>query len=302
MVEPFFRVIVELGYDRSIPPWQPTPARLIPTLDPAKVTVDLVNAIGEGINNVAAIIGLPPLLSIPAARPEITTADVSGQTAMRQQATQTDEMTTRQQATDTDPTAMRQQATGTDETTMQHEATDSDQTTTGQQRIDIDETAMRQRATQTDEMTTRQQARRQQGSKTDEMTTRQQATRQQGSQTDEMTTRQHGSGTDQTTRQQGSGTDQRTTPTVSTSEPWKRAGRHETSRDVVRGSLGEYGPQMRGRQHSGDTDAPTTQTPAAEDDPTTMGTLSPRSSAVGSSPTASRLAATPRVPKQPSAD
>ena len=34
VVEPFFRVIVELGYDRTIPPWEPTPARLIPTLNP----------------------------------------------------------------------------------------------------------------------------------------------------------------------------------------------------------------------------------------------------------------------------
>ena len=33
--EPFFRVIVELGYDRSIPPWVPTPARLIPPFNPA---------------------------------------------------------------------------------------------------------------------------------------------------------------------------------------------------------------------------------------------------------------------------
>jgi hypothetical protein len=64
--EPFFRVIVELGYDRSIRPWEPTPARLIPTLDPGKVATDLVNAIGEGINNALAIIGLPPLLRIPA--------------------------------------------------------------------------------------------------------------------------------------------------------------------------------------------------------------------------------------------
>ena len=53
VVEPFFRVLVELGYDRSIPPWEPTPARLIPPLDPATVTTDLVNAIGEGINNAA---------------------------------------------------------------------------------------------------------------------------------------------------------------------------------------------------------------------------------------------------------
>ena len=30
VVEPFFRVLVELGYDRSIPPWEPTQARLIP--------------------------------------------------------------------------------------------------------------------------------------------------------------------------------------------------------------------------------------------------------------------------------
>ena len=51
---------MELGYDRSIPPWEPTPARLIPTLNPAKVAGDLVNAIGEGINNAAALIGSPP--------------------------------------------------------------------------------------------------------------------------------------------------------------------------------------------------------------------------------------------------
>ena len=66
VVEPFFRVIVELGYDRSIPPWEPTPARLIPPLNPAKVAADLVNAIGEGINNAAALIGAPAPLSIPA--------------------------------------------------------------------------------------------------------------------------------------------------------------------------------------------------------------------------------------------
>ena len=41
VVEPFFREVVELGYDRSIPPWEPTPARLIPTHDPATVAADL---------------------------------------------------------------------------------------------------------------------------------------------------------------------------------------------------------------------------------------------------------------------
>lgn len=56
-IEPFFRVIVELGYDRTIKPWEPAPARLVPTLDPAKVTADLVNAIGEGTNNAMALVG-----------------------------------------------------------------------------------------------------------------------------------------------------------------------------------------------------------------------------------------------------
>ena len=64
--EPVFKVIVDLGYDRTIPPGEPTPARLIPPLDPATVATDLVNAIGEGVNNAAALIGSPASLSIPA--------------------------------------------------------------------------------------------------------------------------------------------------------------------------------------------------------------------------------------------
>jgi hypothetical protein len=66
LVEPFFKVLVELGYDRSIPPGEPTPARLIPPLNPATVTADLVNAIGEGVNNAAALFGRPVPLSSPA--------------------------------------------------------------------------------------------------------------------------------------------------------------------------------------------------------------------------------------------
>ena len=66
VVEPVFRVIVELGYDRSIPPWEPTPARLILMHDPATVAPDLVDAVGEGINNALALTGSPPPLKIPA--------------------------------------------------------------------------------------------------------------------------------------------------------------------------------------------------------------------------------------------
>jgi PE-PPE domain len=57
--EPVTKVIVELGYDRSIPPGEPTPARLIPPINPMKVTGDLVDAVGEGANNAAALIGAP---------------------------------------------------------------------------------------------------------------------------------------------------------------------------------------------------------------------------------------------------
>jgi hypothetical protein len=86
VVEPFFRVIVELGYDRTIPPWEPTPARLIPIHDPATVAGDLVNAVGEGITNAAALIGAPPPLSIPAAPPAVTHDDLeTSQTTVRRE-------------------------------------------------------------------------------------------------------------------------------------------------------------------------------------------------------------------------
>ena len=75
VVEPFFRVLVEAGYDRTIAPWQPTPARLIPPLDPAKLITDLGNAIGEGVTNAAALIGAPAALHIPAPATLATPAD-----------------------------------------------------------------------------------------------------------------------------------------------------------------------------------------------------------------------------------
>lgn len=65
IVEPFFRVLVELGYDRSIPPWQPTQARLIPRLDPVEVITDLANAVGEGVNNALAVVGASPAVPTP---------------------------------------------------------------------------------------------------------------------------------------------------------------------------------------------------------------------------------------------
>lgn len=80
--EPFFRVLVELGYDRSIPAWEPTPARLIPRINLVKLATYLVYAIGEGINNALALVGLPPLLKLPApvkhAAPTIAAVEAEG--------------------------------------------------------------------------------------------------------------------------------------------------------------------------------------------------------------------------------
>jgi PE-PPE domain len=77
IVEPFVKVIVDLGYDRSIPPWEPTPARLIPSLDMATMATDLVNATGEGITNALAAVGVPSQPKPPALSPSESAADIA---------------------------------------------------------------------------------------------------------------------------------------------------------------------------------------------------------------------------------
>ncbi len=72
IVEPFFRVLVELGYDRTIPAWEPAPARFTPPpLDLGKLATNLVGAIGEGIDNAFALFDPPtptPLKELAPAR------------------------------------------------------------------------------------------------------------------------------------------------------------------------------------------------------------------------------------------
>lgn len=82
VVEPFFRVLVEMGYDRSIPAGEPTPARLFPALDPAKLVTDLAAAVGEGANNAVALVDNPSKL-IPTTPPPIV-ADVATLVSMLQ--------------------------------------------------------------------------------------------------------------------------------------------------------------------------------------------------------------------------
>ena len=142
--EPFFRVLVELGYDRSIKPWEPTPARLIPPLDPGKVITDLVLAIGEGINNALALVGLPPLLhatapvALAAPPTKTATADISRQVMSKDTPTQTGQAMSTEPAAETEqtstdiptPTTDLAQLPETDDVPKEPQTTDQQPSTT----------------------------------------------------------------------------------------------------------------------------------------------------------------------------
>lgn len=49
LITPALRVLIETGYDRSLPYSAPAPFRLIPRVNPITLAVDLVNAVGAGI-------------------------------------------------------------------------------------------------------------------------------------------------------------------------------------------------------------------------------------------------------------
>jgi len=59
IVQPALQVIVEAGYDRSIPFGDPTPAELIPAIDPATFTLEFANAVVQGADNAAELFGAP---------------------------------------------------------------------------------------------------------------------------------------------------------------------------------------------------------------------------------------------------
>jgi hypothetical protein len=59
LIQPALRVLIETGYDRTIPYGQPAPFRLVPLINPITLTVDLINAIGQGISDAARDIRMP---------------------------------------------------------------------------------------------------------------------------------------------------------------------------------------------------------------------------------------------------
>ncbi len=55
--QPALQVIVEAGYDRSIPFGDPTPAELIPTIDPVTFLLELANGVVQGADNAFELFG-----------------------------------------------------------------------------------------------------------------------------------------------------------------------------------------------------------------------------------------------------
>jgi hypothetical protein len=51
LIEPTLKVLIDTGYDRTIPMGQNTPGRLIPPINPITLTNDLVDAVGQGIDD-----------------------------------------------------------------------------------------------------------------------------------------------------------------------------------------------------------------------------------------------------------
>jgi hypothetical protein len=76
LIQPALRVLIETGYDRSLPYGQPAPFRLIPRVNPITLTVNLVNAIGQGIQDAAGGTGAPvPPVTAAIDVPRATTSD-----------------------------------------------------------------------------------------------------------------------------------------------------------------------------------------------------------------------------------
>ena len=57
IVQPALQVIVEAGYDRSVPFGEPTPFELIPSIDPVTFLLELANGVVQGADNAFELFG-----------------------------------------------------------------------------------------------------------------------------------------------------------------------------------------------------------------------------------------------------
>jgi hypothetical protein len=58
LIQPVLRVLVDLGYDRSVPYGQPTPAGLFPRINPQTLLNDLGDAVRQGVQDALADMGI----------------------------------------------------------------------------------------------------------------------------------------------------------------------------------------------------------------------------------------------------
>jgi hypothetical protein len=73
LIEPTLRVLVELGYDRSIPYGEPATFGLFPKVDPSTLAFDLLSAVQSGVHSALADVGF----STPAAAPPVAVTKVA---------------------------------------------------------------------------------------------------------------------------------------------------------------------------------------------------------------------------------
>lgn len=66
LIQPATRVVIDTAYDRDIPYGEPTPAGIIPRIDPGEFVSDFVAALGEGVHDV---FGDPDTASVAARQP-----------------------------------------------------------------------------------------------------------------------------------------------------------------------------------------------------------------------------------------
>lgn len=57
IIQPALQVIIEAGYDRAVPFGDPTPAQLIPIIDPVTFVIELANAVVQGADNAVKLFG-----------------------------------------------------------------------------------------------------------------------------------------------------------------------------------------------------------------------------------------------------
>jgi hypothetical protein len=58
LIQPTLRVLIDLGYNRTIPYGQPTPAGLLPKIDPSTLTANLSAAVSQGVHDALADLGV----------------------------------------------------------------------------------------------------------------------------------------------------------------------------------------------------------------------------------------------------